>query len=153
MFERILVPVDLSGKGRTALETARELSAPGAVVTLLHVVETLEDVPFEEMEDFYRRLEGRAIESLDEWVAAFERKGGRAERRVLFGRRLEEILRFAAEQECDLIVLRSHKVVPEEPQGAESAEEADASRRPQRSWATLSYRVAVLADCPVLLLK
>jgi len=150
MFERILVPVDLSGKGRSALETARELSAPGAIVTLLHVVETLEDVPFEEMEGFYRQLESRAIVSLDEWVTAFERKGGRAERRVLFGRRLEEIVRFAAEEECDLIVLRSHKVVPEEPAVADAAE---AARRPQRGWATLSYRIAVLADCPVLLLK
>lgn len=141
MFERILVPVDLSGKGRAALATARELSAPGAVVTLVHVVETLEDVAFEEMEDFYRRLEERAIEALDDWVAAFERKGGRAERRVLFGRRLEEILRFATEQESDLIVLQSHKVDLEDPKST------------ARGWATLSYRVAVLSECPVLLLK
>ncbi|MGD2115175.1 MAG: universal stress protein [Acidobacteriota bacterium] len=141
MFERILVPVDLSSKGRSALATARELSAPGAVVTLVHVIETLEDVPFEEMEDFYRRLEARAIEMLDEWVAAFERKGGRAERRVLFGRRLEEILRFASEQESDLILLRSHTVDPDDPTAR------------GRGWATLSYRIAVLAECPVLLLK
>jgi universal stress protein A len=141
MFERILVPVDLSGKGRSALATARELSAPGAVVTLVHVVETLEDVPFEEMEDFYRQLEARAIEMLDEWVANFERKGGRADRRVLFGRRLEEILRFASEQQCDLILLRSHTVDPDDPQSR------------GKGWATLSYRIAVLAECPVLLLK
>jgi universal stress protein A len=141
MFERILVPVDLSGKGRSALATARELSAPGAVVTLVHVIETLEDVPFDEMEDFYRQLEARAIEMLDEWVAAFERKGGRAERRVLFGRRLEEILRFASEQESDLILLRSHTVDPDDPKSR------------GRGWATLSYRIAVLAECPVLLLK
>lgn len=138
MFDKILVPVDLSGEGRLVLETARDLSAPDAVVTLLHVVEMLEDVPFDEMEDFYRRLEERAIEVMDEWVAAFEHQGGRAERRVAFGRRLEEILRFVAEEEIDLIVLRSHTVDPEEP---------------GRGWGTLSYRVAVLASCPVLLLK
>lgn len=138
MFEKILVPVDLSGKGRSALETARELSSPGALVILIHVVETLEDVPFGEMEGFYRRLEERTVEMLDEWVASYERKGGRAERRVVFGRRLEEILRFAHDQEVDLILLRSHTVDPEDP---------------GRGWGTLSYRVAVLADCPVLLLK
>jgi len=138
MFERILVPVDLSGKGRSALATARELSAPGAVVTLLHVVETLEDVPFDEMEDFYRQLEKRAITILDEWVSAYERRGGRAERRVVFGRRLDEILGFASAEASDLILLRSHTIDPEEP---------------GLGWATLSYRIAVLAECPVLLLK
>jgi universal stress protein A len=138
MFQRILVPVDLSGKGRSALETARELSAPGAVVTLVHVVETLEDVPFDEMEEFYRQLEKRAIAMLDEWVSAYEHQGGRAERHVLFGRRLSEILRFASAEGSDLILLRSHKIDPE---------------APGRGWATLSYRIAVLAECPVLLLK
>jgi hypothetical protein len=38
----------------------------------------------------------------------------------------------------DLILLRSHPV------GTDA---------PNRGWATLSYRVAVLAPCPVLLVK
>ncbi len=138
MFQKILVPVDLSERGHQALDTVAQLGGAGADVTLLHVVETIEDVPFEEMEEFYRRLEDRAVEVLDGWVEELEREGYRAGRQVLFGHRLEEILSFASEQEADLILLRSHTVEPNEP---------------VKRWATLSHRVAVLAHCPVLLVK
>lgn len=137
-FRKILVPVDLSEKGRSALEWAARMSGSENAVTLLHVVELLEDVPFGEMEDFYRRLEERAAETLDRWSAELEAEGVRAERRVVFGRRLEEILGFADREAPDLILLRSHPVNTE---------------APTRGWATLSYRVAVLAPCPVLLVK
>ncbi len=138
MFDKILVPVDLSERGRKVLETVARMGGPGADVTLLHVVETIEDVPFDEMEEFYRRLEDRAVGVLDGWVEELEREGYRVGRQVLFGHRLEEILSFAAEQASDLILLRSHTVAPDEP---------------GKGWATLSYRVAVLAHCPVLLVK
>lgn len=138
MFQKILVPVDLSEKGHKVLETVARLGSAGAEVTLLHVVETIEDVPFDEMEEFYRRLEDRAVDVLDGWVEELDHEGYRAARQVLFGHRLEEILSFAADQASDLILLRSHTVAPNEP---------------GKGWATLSYRVAVLAHCPVLLVK
>lgn len=138
IFRKILVPVDLSEKGRSALEWASRMCGPETAITLLHVVETLEDVPFEEMEDFYRKLEERAVETLDRWLAELEGEGVLAERRVVFGHRLEEILGFAGREAPDLILLRSHPLDTE---------------APTRGWATLSYRVAVLAPCPVLLVK
>ncbi len=141
MFDKILVPVDLSDRGHEVLETVARLGAPEADVTLLHVVETIEDVPFDEMEEFYRRLEGRAVEVLDRWAEELSPAGFRVARHVLFGHRLEEILSFAVDQSADLILLRSHTVEPEE------------SGLKGRGWATLSYRVAVLAHCPVLLVK
>ena len=139
-FQKILIPVDLSEKGRSMLDWARRMGGPETTTVLFHVIETLEDVPFEEMEAFYRRLEERAVEVLDDWVRELEGEGVRAERRVVFGHRLEEVLNAAGAEGTapDVILLRSHPVDP---------------TSPGRGWATLSYRVAVLAPCPVLLVK
>lgn len=137
IFERILVPVDLSDRVSSALDWTARLAGPGTTVTLLHVIETLEDVPFEEMEEFYRKLEARAIEALEGWVDELGRRGVEAERRVVFGHRLEEVL-SASTDGPDVVLLRSHAVDPQSP---------------GRGWGTLSYRIAFLAACPVLLIK
>lgn len=137
IFERILVPVDLSERAESALDWTVRLAGPGTTATLLHVIETLEDVPFDEMEEFYRKLEERAVQALDAWVEELGRRGVKAERRVVFGHRLEEVL-GAATDGPDVVLLRSHAVDPE---------------NPGRGWATLSYRVAFLTACPVLLIK
>jgi len=139
MFEKILVPVDLSGQNETALEHARELAdhARGQV-TLLHVIETIEDVPFEELEEFYQRLESRATEGLDRLAREIGAGGIAVHRQVVYGKRVREIVRFAADDGSDLIVLGSHPVDP---------------NRPREGWITLSYQVAILAACPVLLVK
>ena len=50
----------------------------------------------------------------------------------------EEILRFAVDEEVDLIVLASHRLDPS---------------KPGDGWSTLSYRIGILAPCPVLLVK
>lgn len=139
MFEHILVPVDLTDKNLAAISTVSRLaSASGARVTLLHAVETIEDIAFEELEEFYRRLEEKAAKRLSGWVERLRREGVLAGYEVLYGRRSEQILRYAAEEEVDLLVIRSHRVDPESP---------------GRGWGTLSYQLALLAPCPVLLVK
>lgn len=139
MFKRILVPVDLTEKNRAAVDAASSLALEGgATVTLVHVVETIADAPFEELEDFYSRLERKAHERLREWVEELVSDGVDARQLTAFGRRSEEILRTAEEEGADLIVLSSHPVEPES--GG-------------RGWGTLSYKVALLARCPVLLVK
>lgn len=146
MFEKILVPVDLTEKNRSAVEVARELVTANGELTLLHVIEELADIPFEELEDFYRRLEERAVRRLK---GLAEIAGGQSgtesgargvevRREVVYGRRAQEIVRFADERGSDLIVLGSHPVD---------------RTRPGEGWATLSYQVAILARSPVLLLK
>ena len=48
MFQRILVPVDLTQKSLTAVDMAYEFAdQTGAEVVLLHVIETIEHVQFE----------------------------------------------------------------------------------------------------------
>lgn len=137
MFQRILAPVDLTDRNAPAIETAGRLVAAGGTVILLHVIETL-DLPFDELEDFYQKLETKAMDALLEMTAPLREAGVDADPHVRYGDRAEEIVAFANEERTDLVVLTSHKIDLESPGG---------------SWTTLSYKVAILAQCPVLLLK
>jgi universal stress protein A len=138
MFERLLVPIDLTERNARAIEVAGDLvQRDGGDVTLLHVIETL-DLPYEELEEFYSRLEQRTREQLDAVAEPLRRSGVSVDQEVVYGRRAEEVLRYAEEHRVDLIVVSSHRVDPQNP-GA--------------GWTTLSYQVAILAQCPVLLVK
>jgi nucleotide-binding universal stress UspA family protein len=64
--------------------------------------------------------------------------GAHVESAVVYGRRAEEIVKFAAANDVDLIVLASHRVN---------------SLMVSRDWGTISYQVGILAQCPVLLVK
>jgi nucleotide-binding universal stress UspA family protein len=57
---------------------------------------------------------------------------------VVYGRRAEEIVKYASANNVDLIVLASHRVNPS---------------MVNRDWGTISYKVGILAQCPVLLVK
>lgn len=136
-FERVLVPVDLTPKNRAAIEIAADLCAPSGKITLLHVIEAI-DLPWEEVEDFYLDLEERARRELDAMAAPLRDAGTAHDQVVVYGHRAEEVVKYADDEGYGLIVLSSHKLDPDNP-GA--------------GWATLSYKVAILARCPVLLVK
>ena len=138
MFQKILVPVDLTPKNARAIATAGELAASGGGhVTVFHVIETL-DLPWEEVEDFYERLEQRARAEMDEMSEPLARRGISHRQEIAFGKRAEEVVAHAEEHEFDLIVMSSHRIDLE---------------NPATGWTTLSYKVAILAQCPVLLVK
>lgn len=138
MFERILVPVDLTQKNVRAVEVAGEMARrSGGDVVLLHVIEPL-DLPFEELEDFYEELERKAEEAMTGLAAELREKGLESRMQVVYGDRAREIVGFAEEDDRDLIVLSSHQV------DAES---------PARELGTISHKVAVLASRPVLLVR
>ena len=65
-------------------------------------------------------------------------KGVSAKAEIRYGRRVDEILRTAAEQKIDLVVMSSHRL---------------ALRNPGENWGTISYKVGILSRCPVLLVK
>jgi nucleotide-binding universal stress UspA family protein len=139
MYRRILVPVDFTAKNSRALATAREMAADtNGEVTLVHVVATLEDEIDADLANFYRKLEERAEERMA--VALEELGEGSFERRsaVVLGHRARAIIEYAEREEVDVIVLSSHRVDPD---------------RPGADWLTISYKVAILARCPVLLVK
>jgi len=139
MFQKILVPTDLSERSRRALEIALSLATEktGSVV-LLHVIETLADTPFEEAKEFYGKLEERAHREMEKLVSPLEGRPVEIAEKIAYGRRAREILRVAEELSVDLIVLNSHKLDP---------------AAPTAGWGTISYKVGILSQCPVMLVK
>ncbi len=139
MFHDILIPVDLSEKNEAAVQAVLEIARPAdATIRLLHVVETIQDVPFEELDDFYNGLRKRAEQSMLRWSTALTDQGFEVRLDILFGNRAREILRYANDEGCDLIVLHSHRLDLEHP-GA--------------GLGTISQQIAVVAPCTVLLLR
>lgn len=142
MFKKILVPVDFTEKNEAALVSATEIVGRGngeeSEVTLLHVIETIEHIEFDEMSDFYRGLETRAAARLFTLEERLQKEGVRVRHDILYGKRTETIVRYAEEHGTDLVILSSHKVDRD---------------HPALGWGTISYRVAIVVRCPVLLVK
>lgn len=139
MFKKILLPVDLSSKHQQALNAAADLAGPGGgEVILLHVIETISGVSMEEERVFYQRLEKAARKHLEQLAGQLIQRKVPWRTEVLFGNRGPEIVRRAAEQEIDLIVLTAPRIDLQNP-GA--------------GWASLSWKISLLSPCPVLLVK
>jgi nucleotide-binding universal stress UspA family protein len=139
MFRKILVPVDFTDKNDAALDSAVQIALGcEGEITLLHVVEIIEHIDFNEMSDFYRGLETRATARLFSMEETLKEKGVQVRHEVLFGKRAETIVRHAGEMAADLMILSSHKVDRD---------------HPALGLGTLSYGIAIVARCPVLLVK
>ncbi|GBD34972.1 TRAP-T-associated universal stress protein TeaD [bacterium HR36] len=139
VFRRILLPLDLTDKHDKALEIAASLAQlSGGEVTLLHVIELIPDLPREEQPDFYDALEKQARQHLQELARRLQEKQVPWHIVILYGQRADEVITYASENAMDLIVLSSHKVDLE---------------KPLTGWATMSYKIGILAQCPVLLVK
>src|SRR5262245_25409983 len=139
MFHRILVPTDFSVKSLAAVDLACDFATQsGSAVTLLHVIETIEHVEFQELKPFYDRLEESARKRLNELAQRFTSKKLNVDQELIYGHRTQQIIDFAMQNAIDLIIMASHRIDPE---------------RPGRNWSSISYSVAILSSCPVLLVK
>jgi nucleotide-binding universal stress UspA family protein len=139
MFQRILVPVDLTEKSLKAVDLAYELATRlQAEVVLLHVIETIDHVEFEELKPFYDRLEVSTRKGLQEFSERFASSNLRVNSAIVYGKRSRQIVDFAIEHRVDLIIMASHRIDPD---------------RPGHDWSSISYTVAILSPCPVLLAK
>lgn len=138
-FRHILIPSDLTDRTETALIMARKLGlASNSRVTLLHVIETIDGLKSKELKSFYARLERKAGAALTTFARRAPNGTAGVEVAVGYGRRADQIVDFAGANAVDLIVLASHRVNP-------SME--------NRDWGSISYKVSILAQCPVLLVK
>jgi nucleotide-binding universal stress UspA family protein len=138
-FARILVPLDFTKRDRATLRAALLVAeASRGATTLLHVVYVPDEVALRDLADFYRELVEKARARLQRYATPFRGKRLAVTVEVRLGRPLEEILGRARAEGADLIVLASHAVEP---------------GRPAPGWNTLSYGVAALCRCPVLLAK
>jgi nucleotide-binding universal stress UspA family protein len=139
MFPHILVPTDLTARTGSAIELAVRLGGgPPARLTLLHVIETVAGATFDELASFYHSLEDKARHAMEELARPAIDAGAGVNIEVRYGRRAETLLSFVDEARPDLIVLPSHRL--------------DFSS-PAKGLGTLSYRIAILSPCPVLLVK
>jgi universal stress protein A len=138
-FRRILVPTDLTDRTVKALDLAMQLAAGGpSRVTLLHVVETVRGLGFGELKSFYQKLEAKSEAKMATLARRAATKGIAVKAEVAYGPRAETIIKVATARHADLIVLASHRVSPS---------------MVGRDWGTISYKVGILAQCPVLLVK
>jgi nucleotide-binding universal stress UspA family protein len=139
MFKHILVPIDLSDRQGRLLRTARALaSQSGARVTLLHVIHHVAALPLGELRGFYRRLVKASERRLAMAAKPFADAGVAVRAHVCIGEPAREILRVAAMEKVDLLVMGSHTVKP----GPRT-----------RGWGTTSYKVGLVCQCPILLVK
>ena len=128
MFQKILVPVDLAPKSLAAVDAAYELAVQlGAQVTLLHVIETIEHIQFDEMKQFYERLESSARNGLQEFSERFAAGNLQVDQALVYGHRTQEIVDFAIQNRVDLIIMASHRIDPD---------------RPGHDWSSISLRPA-----------
>jgi nucleotide-binding universal stress UspA family protein len=138
-FRHILVPTDLTERTEKALALACKLAdSDEARVTLIHVMEAIDGLRFDELKSFYAKLERNARSKMAALARLVPKGTLHTENAVVYGRRAEEIVSFAAANSVDLIVLASHRVNPS---------------MSGRDWGTISYKVGILAQCPVLLVK
>ena len=139
MYEKILIPVDLSSANEAVFSTALNLAAPDTTdIILLHVIETLQDDEPGEMDDFYEELRADADEKMKDWAAEIAEDGFEVQAAITYGERGPEITRVAEENDVDLIVQRSHRLRREDD---------------NPNVGTVSHQVAIFAPCSVLLVR
>ena len=144
MFEHILVPTDCTQETQKALDIAVKMQSLETYpehtqrITLLHVIETIADDESEEFERFYATLTKRAEKKMGALIQGYHTQGANIETKVLFGKRVAEVLTFAQEESVDLILLNSHRID---------------LNNPTEGWGTISHKVGILAPCPVMLVK
>ncbi len=140
MFKHILVPTDLTERSVQALEIALKMASfhDHSRVTLLHVIEVIEDTDNEQFEEFYKKLGRRARKKMEQIVDPFRDSPLKVGREIVYGKRVGGIIDFVHENYIDLIVLSSHRIsIENDPHG----------------WGTISYKVGILSPCPVMLVK
>ena len=139
VIKRILVPIDLAEQGQPTVESAADLAVNcGSQVTLFHVIEMVEHVSFDELRDFYEKLQAKAESILSSLEQTLQQREIPTHRAIAYGNRLDQILDYARSEEIDLILMASHAVTED---------------RQQPRWGSLSHRVAILAPCSVMLVR
>lgn len=139
MFRQILVPTDFSKNHITPLEVATNLAENHkSTIHLLHVIEVIPQAAFAEFEDFYNKMEKKAQNQMKTIMSKYEGKSVRILHHISYGNRVQEILKFIKQYEIDLIIMNSHKVK---------------MKSPIKDWGTISYKVALLSEIPVMLVK
>ena len=138
-FQNILIPLNFSEQNDQALDAVADMIIDTqARLTLMHVIEPINVSDDTEIAEFLVQLQNRAQDALQESRKRFDGFDVNVTCENRVGNRTKEIITFANDNDVDLIVLSSHRL-----QGSKSG----------NLMSSISYQVAVLANCAVLLLK
>lgn len=139
MFKRILVPLDMSDKHAEALRMAAELAKQSTgEVFLIHVVETIAGLAEDEERDFYKLLKRKAQSHLRSFAQSLEAQSIRCRQEVILGHRVAETVSCAKKMKADLMILTAPPFNPKQPAGG---------------LGSMSWKIGIVAPCPVLLVK
>lgn len=138
-FEHILVPLDFTERNNYALSFVRDLVLVSTTrVSLIHVIEPIEDSGDTEVQAFNDRLMHDAVQQLRKCADQLVGIDITISNVNRIGKRAAEITNYVVEEGVDLVLLNSHAITPA------TLDESELS---------LSYQLALLAPCAVLLLK
>ena len=138
MFRNVLVPLGFTEQNREAVAVARRVTIADGTLTLLHVIERIDEEADAELDAFYTRLEERSGERMAAVLGELASEPFASHSRIVYGRRAQTIVECARDLGCDLIVMSSRRID---------------SDRPGSDWISISHKVAILAPCPILLVK
>ena len=139
MCKKILLPLDLSSKSETAHRQVADLLqfSDGSVI-LFHVIETILGLPVESEQAFFDSLQQSGEAHLHQIGRTFDQHNVRWTMEIKYGKPVAEVVRFAKENDVDLIVLTAPNFDPE---------------NPTVGGASRSFKVSLLSHCPILLVK
>lgn len=117
MFNKVVLPVDLTEVSDIGLKTASEIGKRfGSRIYLLYVLEPVIDIPFEIFEEelyaiksLKDSLRKEAESKLSDYVSKLKDEGIQAEYHIVEGDDVESILDFSKNISADLILMPSHK--------------------------------------------
>ncbi len=138
MFKHVLVPVDFAENNRSSIDHGSRLTDPEGVLTLLHIIEEIENLDEREGQEFYNKLKAMAKDKMATWLEYAKKTGKTSRAKILIGKRVVSIVTYAAQHDVDLIVAGSHRLD---------------WREPLKGFSTVSHQLAVVAQCPVMLVK
>ena len=111
-YERILVPTDGSEETREAVEHAIDLAAEhDATIHALYVVNSasFSGLPMESSwESVAAMMNEEGLAALDEVEGIAAERGVPVERALVDGNPSREIVRYAEDEDCDLVVMGTH---------------------------------------------
>jgi nucleotide-binding universal stress UspA family protein len=139
MYQNVLIPMDLSEQHNQTLNDAvNTLHEEDGSITLLHIIEQIQDVEDLEVENFYEKIRTKAEGLLSERATELSNRGYRVKVEIVFGKRGPEILSYANDHDIDLMIIRGH---------------AKKSEDPRKELGYLSQQLALFANCSVLLIR
>lgn len=139
MFKRILLPLDLTSRHQRAVETAAEMALQSkGEVALLHVIEEIHGLSKTDEPDFFQKLEQSARDAMDKIAKRLKNRNVACRSLIRYGNRIREVVRAAKSWRSDLIIATGPRFD---------------SEHAATSWASLSWKIGILAPCPVLLVK